>query len=56
MESDLRSLLSKAEKIAEIAVFNKLVSDVDTANDFFLDQGDMNEMKVQIDGKDYWNW
>lgn len=40
--------------IADIFVFHKLVSDRDTAHDFYKDQGDMDEIKVRIDGRQYW--
>lgn len=40
--------------LASLAIFHKLVSDIDTAHDYFLDQGDMDEIKLRIDGRDYW--
>lgn len=40
--------------LAEIYVSNTLVSNVDTAKDYLLDEGDIDTIKLQIDGRDYW--
>lgn len=40
--------------IDSLYFFNKLVSDIDTNNSYFLDQGDIDELELKMDGKSYW--
>jgi len=40
--------------LADLYINHKLVSDRDTQNIYFMDQGKMDQVKVRIDGRDYW--
>jgi hypothetical protein len=41
--------------LAELVVSHTLVSNVDTAHDLLVDEGDITDVKVQIDGRDYFH-